>query len=354
VNYNEQRAFLKEYRMASIAFTAAVIVVEIIQYLIGSHTPGPRQIAVNALLTTALLYAIVYLPKYLHLTIETHKKFFWNVRIRWILIAILLVCGLFLADRSAQYKELIMGTGLLLVANTAVHFWIKRNRGELASSSWIGSLYAVVDGLGLYLIFEAINLDLVSKTLICGLAAHLALQLNASLLAIGVLGSINSEAAPDLVMFLMLAGASYGLTLMAARRNEQNVEETVNELAEFTDQSREEVERLLSTSTGKLAADWHKKQPQSREAVETWYQDNSQFYIYDLAQYHLAYKHIVFTLDVMSLARGRVLDYGAGIGDLSLALAERGCDVTYFDVEGRSKQYARWQARQRNMAGSAA
>jgi SAM-dependent methyltransferase len=136
---------------------------------------------------------------------------------------------------------------------------------------------------------------------------------------------------------------------MAKKRNEQNSEETVTELAAFTGKNRDEVEQLLATSTGKLAADWNSRRPESREEVEGWYRENSESYIYDLAQYHLAYKHIVFTLDVMSLAQGRVLDYGAGIGDLALALAESGREVTYFDVEGKSKKYARWQAERRKL-----
>jgi 2-polyprenyl-3-methyl-5-hydroxy-6-metoxy-1,4-benzoquinol methylase len=39
---------------------------------------------------------------------------------------------------------------------------------------------------------------------------------------------------------------------------------------------------------------------------------------------------------------GRVLDYGGGIGDLSLKLAQKGLDVTYAEVEGMNFEFAKW------------
>lgn len=41
-----------------------------------------------------------------------------------------------------------------------------------------------------------------------------------------------------------------------------------------------------------------------------------------------------------NLASGRVLDYGAGIGDLSLELAQRGLEVTYYEVNNECSKFA--------------
>ena len=101
---------------------------------------------------------------------------------------------------------------------------------------------------------------------------------------------------------------------------------------------------MLVTATGILARNWNDDPPVDPDAVGRWYEANSEYYLYDLAQFHLAYKHIRFMLDIVELSDGRVLDYGAGIGDLVLELARRQHDVTYLDVDGRTKAFARWRA----------
>ncbi|MBL8151931.1 MAG: methyltransferase domain-containing protein, partial [Blastocatellia bacterium] len=167
--------------------------------------------------------------------------------------------------------------------------------------------------------------------------------------AIALLTGIINLSLPDLSINGLLVVGSFLLRKLSIDQNRLNYANSVKSLVGFTTLPKEQVEELLLTSTGKLATDWHKKAPKTEEEVEKWYADNSTYYIYDLAQFHLSYKHIVFTLDIIKLAKSRVLDYGAGIGDLSIALAKEGREVTYFDVEGQSKKYAQWQAENFNV-----
>jgi hypothetical protein len=37
-----------------------------------------------------------------------------------------------------------------------------------------------------------------------------------------------------------------------------------------------------------------------------------------------------------------VLDFGGGVGDISIRLAEKGLNVTYAEVKGRNKDFATW------------
>src|SRR5699024_7637554 len=134
---------------------------------------------------------------------------------------------------------------------------------------------------------------------------------------------------------------------LVARSDEHHrvdVAETVDQLSSFALVSPERAEELLATATGILARSWNENPPIGPTATARWYEQNSEYYLYDLAQVHLAYKHIAFMIDVVSLARGRTLDYGAGIGDLALELARRGHESTYLDVDGRTKAFARWRA----------
>ncbi|MEW6733991.1 MAG: methyltransferase domain-containing protein [Acidobacteriota bacterium] len=351
MNYQQQQTFFRKYSVASLVCTLLLLVVEAIQYRYGEYIFTTWQIITNSLFTLALLYSLIYLPKYLHITVELEKRCYWSVRIRWILAALLLLFGALAVEKTnwyIQYQALLIGIALLLGTNLTIRYLLKR-QGWGRQYRWLGLCYLLADAVMLYIVFQAFLPNPILAALLTALAAHLAIQLEVKLPALLLLLLLNWNALPAMILFLICYGVSYSLTIAGAQHNKQNHKQAVVALMGFTGESQEKIAELLLTSTGKLAADWQRKQPQTREAVEAWYRDNAQYYIYDLAQYHLAYKHIIFTLDVLSLARGRVLDYGAGIGDLALALAIQGCQVTYFDVEGESKRYAQWQTQQHNL-----
>lgn len=49
-------------------------------------------------------------------------------------------------------------------------------------------------------------------------------------------------------------------------------------------------------------------------------------------------------------AKGRVLDYGGGIGALSIMLAQAGIkDITYLDVPGKTFEFAKWRFKRRGL-----
>src|SRR5438093_506748 len=100
--------------MGSAIFVLVAVIVEAILYSMNSDPISPLQKVINAVLTIALFYAVIYVPKYLHLTIETEKRFNWNLRIRWILISVLLICAPFAINGRAGYLFFLEGWLLLL------------------------------------------------------------------------------------------------------------------------------------------------------------------------------------------------------------------------------------------------
>src|SRR5688572_13984992 len=66
------------------------------------------------------------------------------------------------------------------------------------------------------------------------------------------------------------------------------------------------------------------------------------FYILELAVWHMTRYQRVFRSKIVQLSSGKVLDFGGGIGDLSLVLAQKGFSVTYADVSGETFSFAKY------------
>jgi 2-polyprenyl-3-methyl-5-hydroxy-6-metoxy-1,4-benzoquinol methylase len=139
--------------------------------------------------------------------------------------------------------------------------------------------------------------------------------------------------------------------MMAIAQARKNYDATVADLSAFTGMDRFETESRLLHSRDLLADAWKKADldENDKEGLAQWYADNSLSYLFDIARFHLSYKHIAFSLDVIKLSRGRCLDYGAGKGELALALARNGMLVTYFDVPGKTRAYAEWNAARQDL-----
>lgn len=86
---------------------------------------------------------------------------------------------------------------------------------------------------------------------------------------------------------------------------------------------------------------WNTLQPQTEQEIRRFY-ELTPWYPFELVYWHTDPQQRKFRSRVAKLARGTVLDYGGGIGDLSLALARRELEVTYAEVKGRNMEFAQW------------
>ena len=101
-----------------------------------------------------------------------------------------------------------------------------------------------------------------------------------------------------------------------------------------------------------LAAAWEKANPRTPEEVEQFYQEQ-EAYVVDLVGFNStsAYWREINNL---LLVKGRVADFGGGIGSLAIALARRGCQVYYIDLPSPQRDFAEWRFRQHRLSNVAA
>ena len=136
---------------------------------------------------------------------------------------------------------------------------------------------------------------------------------------------------------MMAAGVTAftsALTLMAQHQVNVNLRNTAKDLSVFAGLPEEEAETRLVTSHAMIIEAWKKAalDENDKTGLALWYSENALNYMFSLARFHLSYKHITFTLDMLRLGRGRCLDYGAGKGELAMELSRRRVDVTYFEI----------------------
>ncbi len=99
----------------------------------------------------------------------------------------------------------------------------------------------------------------------------------------------------------------------------------LNEIMAFTGHTPKEAKQHAHNCRTDLAKEWKKQNPQTPEDCTKFYVE-TEGYLYDLFTWaHDPQMWEIF--DKKIKGNERVLDYGAGIGDISIYLAEKGCDV---------------------------
>lgn len=357
--YLEQAEFLRRYRRISSVFIILLILAGL--FALRSGLPGydfGRDLF--AIIVAVLAFTLDYDPKYLHLDFNEGKKLDWIVRIRWVLAALALVLGIAGTRTLRGAWITLAAVAWLVVVNLVARAELKYRRRS--SAVLMPLRYGATDFLLLALLHRA-GLGLLLTASLLALAAHLALVIDDErsrwlppfllgagaaflVLAVRALDGTPNAYTCTLVLFLAAGLGTRVLVRISRERNRRNVAEAVDQLSAFTQETPDRVRELLATSTDILTENWNRSHPDEgdRDALAEWYRQNSLYYLYDLTAFHLRYKHIEFTLDILRLAHGKSLDYGAGNGELALALARLGHRATYFDLEGMTRQFASWRA----------
>ena len=107
------------------------------------------------------------------------------------------------------------------------------------------------------------------------------------------------------------------------------------------------VQRIKNARTY-LRDEWNTINPKTIDEVTQFYV-NTDGYLYDL--YSWTHNNNMWDLfDKMFTGQERVLDYGCGIGDVAIYLAEKGCDVTAIELdESKTIDFAMWRVYQRKL-----
>ena len=123
----------------------------------------------------------------------------------------------------------------------------------------------------------------------------------------------------------------------------------LEDLAEYLGLEKEEVALRLKTASEDIAIDFLKVNPQNEEDREEWYRETDG-YLYDLTNFTAIRLQNGQIDEIVSIAKGRVLDWGCGIAEPSIRCARKGLDVTAVDLEGsKTLEYARWRFKKHNV-----
>ena len=140
-------------------------------------------------------------------------------------------------------------------------------------------------------------------------------------------------------------------TTLSNRYDVDLVNHFVEQLAEFLSAPKSEVRTCLDIEMlqpGKLVASaWQDADPHTQDEVTSFYLTTDS-YLYNLAADHSCFER-PSVLDVVKRRIERrgsgqdVLVYGDGIGTDSIAIARGNHNVTYFDLPGKSAEFARFR-----------
>ena len=120
------------------------------------------------------------------------------------------------------------------------------------------------------------------------------------------------------------------------------------ELATFTNESIEAVTDKIQNARTNVADAWRKMNPQTPEECNEFY-TKTDTYIYDLFSW--AHDDQLWDLlDKKITGDEVVLDYGAGIGDVAIYLAEKGCTVHAIELPNSpTRAFMMWRVYQRKL-----
>ncbi|MBI2127400.1 MAG: methyltransferase domain-containing protein [Thaumarchaeota archaeon] len=113
--------------------------------------------------------------------------------------------------------------------------------------------------------------------------------------------------------------------------------ELIETLSRFYGTSPADIKRMLKNAGRLIEETWEQAGPKTEEEEVELYK-KIPYYPAQLAYWHMSLQQRRFRNWVISQCKGTVLDYGAGIGDLSLALWRRGHKVTYLDMRGSQNE----------------
>ena len=362
MDYEKQRAFLlaQAWRVVPAGLGCGLLLFEVLgnSGQLWARLLAPPTAGLAALLAVGLLWSAGYLPNYLCLSAVAWRRLRWAVRARWFLGALMLLIAAAFQAWTAAAIALVLLT---------VHFPLGRRLVRALPADPIAAAgkrllpaalaYSLLElawlhtasrgGVSPILLVEFLMAFAFFAAVFArprALASQLAWAAGAAVIAFAFTGAPLLSLAAFLWTF-----ATAWLLARADSQNEENFKNLVETLQVFNSETQETIVTLLAESTGRLAEDWNRAQPQGPAEVAAWYSRNARYYLYDIAQHHLLYKHIVYTLALVDLARrcapgGRVLDFGGGNGDFSCALARAGFDTTYLDVPGEAAEFVRWRA----------
>jgi 2-polyprenyl-3-methyl-5-hydroxy-6-metoxy-1,4-benzoquinol methylase len=115
----------------------------------------------------------------------------------------------------------------------------------------------------------------------------------------------------------------------------------VRNLAEYFNMSYDKAVCFLKVSDELYVNHWNQLGVKTEEERINFYK-TTPYNIFTLAYWHMQRSQRRFRKEVVKHSFGDILDYGGGIGAVSIKLAEKGVNVTYADLKGQNMMFAEW------------
>ena len=122
--------------------------------------------------------------------------------------------------------------------------------------------------------------------------------------------------------------------------------ELIKDLVEYSHLSYDETIARLKLGSKPFIDFWNKLNPKTDDEIITFYKTNP-YNVFSLGYWHMSRGQKRFRKEVVNQSFGNVLDYGGGIGDLSIRIAEKCLNVTYAEVNGENMEFAKWLFKKR-------
>lgn len=129
----------------------------------------------------------------------------------------------------------------------------------------------------------------------------------------------------------------------------------VKEISCYTDEPEEVVERIYRSGLDNQNKThlFRKRKQITKENIKNFYKF-ANFYIYDLPLWNAkrnrpGYLSRIIIPYLRRVHYKKVLDFGAGAGDLCIELASKGINVTYCDIADKLYDFANWRFANRNL-----
>ena len=134
-------------------------------------------------------------------------------------------------------------------------------------------------------------------------------------------------------------------------KNRELVRKQILEIAKYTNQPYEQAESLFYSNTPDKA--WREANPKTEKEILQFYATTQSFIYWNMmvnVLYHERYNSRFILLDFCRRRQIRnILDYGGGVGEYCIFLAQHGFKVSYCDVYGETWKFAQWRFKERNL-----
>ncbi|MDP3791008.1 MAG: class I SAM-dependent methyltransferase [Candidatus Omnitrophota bacterium] len=133
--------------------------------------------------------------------------------------------------------------------------------------------------------------------------------------------------------------------------------EDIEEVAEFMGLDFASCkERIINYSSMELARRWHRMNPMTHTEIVQFYNDNP-LYVFELTKANASKERLEFHGAVIAFllknypasSHPKVLDFGSGVGSDAIKFSEKGHQVSFADIPGKTAKFAEYRFKKRNI-----